>query len=386
MKRLLIALLPALALVSGCAHERLQVGETAEGEVVEAVGETMNDSSDVLGTKKRALVEAQKKAVEMVVGLRVTGKTLVEKAIEIQSSILARSDGYIKKYDVEKEWVEPPLYKMKIKALVSYQQVSNDLDQMGLLKAPQVGNPRVAVLLTETASGTGDDTVPTDATNAVTQALLDKGYRVVDRADLMAAQAQKVADEVEKGETANVGSLGKKLDAEVLVFGNAKAAMLTADGLGGLISYRATLTGQAYKAQTNEIMMTVSKVASGLDATKPTAAMKALSSVGKTAGEDLAGRLADELMKRSFVSITVNGLPDLNHLSDIEKVVSGVPGVGDYYLRSFSSGQAHLDVQLQSAAARDIASAIEKANNLSAKVQNVTQDTIDVTIESPVHP
>src|SRR6266478_3685841 len=107
-------LLPLLALaaaggLAACAHERLKVGETSEGEVVEAVGETMIDqSSDALMIKKRALAEAQKKAVEMVVGVHVSAKTLVSKAIEIQSNILARTDGYVKKYDVLKEWQEPP--------------------------------------------------------------------------------------------------------------------------------------------------------------------------------------------------------------------------------------------------------------------------------------
>ncbi len=378
MKRAASFALIAAALAACAGAQRLKVGETPDGEVVEAVGETMADG-DALATKKRSLVEAQKKAVEMVVGVRVTAKTLVEKAIEIESNILARTDGYVKKYDVLKEWDEPPFHKTKIRALVAYEQIEGDLKQLGLLKEPQVGNPRVAVLLTE-SSDLPDQTAPTEATNAFAQALLDKGYRVVDRADLMAAQGEAVAKEVSKGNVQNMASLGKNLDAEVLVFGNAKTSLLTTEGLGGLVSYRASLSGQAYKAQTNEVLVTFSRTASGLDATKDTASMKALRSVGQMAGGDAADKLAQELARRAFVAVTVTGIPDVNHLRDIERVVSAIPGVGDTYLRSYASGQAHLDVQMQHASSRDIASALERASDLKASVQDVTQDTVSVNL------
>lgn len=369
----------ALILATGCGRSRLQVGQAAEGEIIEVVGEATIDQSNILETKQRSMADAQKKAVEMVVGVHVSARTLVEKAVQIQSNILARTDGYIKKYDVIKEWQEPPLYKTRIRAFVSYQQIADDLKALGLLKEPHIGYPRVAVLLQEDAKDIGETL--TAATNAMVQSFLDKGYRVVDRADLMAAHAQKVADDIAKGDASTVSSLGKKLDAEILIFGSAKGQPLSGEGLGGMFSYRSTLSAQAYKAQTNEVLLTASKVASGLDSAPGIAAMKSLSAVGKMTGEEMAARLLEELTKLAFITVTVSGVSDFNRVRELEKVVSTVPGVGDSFLRSFGGGRAHWDVQMQKASSRDIAGALERATAFKAKAQSVTQDSLEIALE-----
>src|SRR5581483_5351447 len=66
-----------MLILSGCgAGSRLKVGAAPEGEVIEAVGEVMNDPSNIEETRKKSLVDAQKKAVEMVVGLHLSAKTM----------------------------------------------------------------------------------------------------------------------------------------------------------------------------------------------------------------------------------------------------------------------------------------------------------------------
>ncbi|MFA6091745.1 MAG: hypothetical protein WCU88_02620 [Elusimicrobiota bacterium] len=372
----------ALAVLCACSgpQPRLKVGKTIEGEVIEAVGETTTERSNMEETRKKSLADAQRRAVEMVVGVQLSGKTLVEKAALVESRILARSEGYIRQYDILKQWEEGPLYKTRIRAHVAYQEIANDLRNEGLLKEPQVGNPRVAVLLTESVSGADSDL--NAATNGFVQAMLDAGYRVVDRADLMAARAQDVAAEIDKGDTKNVATLGKKLDAEVLIFGAVKANRLEVKQLGDFMSFRATLSAQAYKAQTNEVLMTVSKTESGLDADKDAAVNKALGKVGRSAGEELAASLAKELSRRSFVAVTISGLKSLNELQDAQKALTSVPGVQDLFLRNFAGGFAQMDVRVEGKSAQALASAAETA--LKAVVKNVTPETVE--LEMPAQP
>jgi hypothetical protein len=375
--RITASFFAALILISGCGGKsRLKVGAAPEGEVVEAVGEVMIDPNNLEDTKKRSLADAQKKAVEMVVGLHLSAKTMVEKSVLIQSNILARTEGYIRKYDIIKEWKDPPLYKTRIRAYVAYQQIADDLKALGLLKEPQLGYPRVAVVLTETAPDANLDPGTTPATDALTQALLDKGYRVVDRSALTANNALSVAQEIAQGNMSRAEQLGKAVDAEVLIFGSVQATLFQANGFGGLISYRATLFVKAYQAKTGEVLLTMSKTEPGLEGTTTTAAMKALAAAGQMAGTDIAQQLADQLAQRAFAEVTVTGVPDLNHLNDIEQAISMVPGAGDHYLRSFSNGEAHIEVQLESVSAGDIASSLEKNAALKLKVQGVTQNTI----------
>jgi len=373
----------AVLSLSGCAGfgSRLKLGESKGGEVVEVVGEALVVKEDPAGTKGRSLTDAQKKAVAMVVGVHISEKTRVEQAIQIEQNILAKTEGYIQKYDLLKEWEEGPFYKTKIRALVAHQKVAEDLRAAGLLRKPEVGHPRVAVLLTEHIEGVGDRFEATAGGHAVAQGLLDEGYRVVDRADLLAAKAEEVAHAVERGDASGVPKLGAKLDAEVLVFGNAYGQRIESDMLAGLFSYRVTLNAQAYKAQTNEILLTVGKIASGLDAVKEAAANKALENVGKLVGKDIASRLAAELARRAGVAVTVTGVSDLNRLHDFQSALSALPGVGDYYMRSWGEGKAVIDVELKGVSSQEIARTLERREKLKAKVASVTQDTLAIELQ-----
>ena len=60
-------------LLAGCAGSktRLKMGATAQGEVVEAEGFAPNNTKDILATKRAALVDAQKNAVEKAVGVEI---------------------------------------------------------------------------------------------------------------------------------------------------------------------------------------------------------------------------------------------------------------------------------------------------------------------------
>src|SRR5260370_39423506 len=95
----------------------------------------------------------------------------------IESSILTHVQGYIKKYDILSEGRSGEWYKTHIRALVSTQQIHDDLDTVGLLRTPAVGNPRVAILLQEWV---GDQRSPAgDAIRALSQGLLGHGFQVV---------------------------------------------------------------------------------------------------------------------------------------------------------------------------------------------------------------
>ena len=99
--RWISALTMSALLVSACAPKsRLKLGQTAEGEVVEAEGVVTLQKNDLPATESAALAAAERSAVEKVVGVYVSGKTVVEKAALIESRILARTEGYISKYDL----------------------------------------------------------------------------------------------------------------------------------------------------------------------------------------------------------------------------------------------------------------------------------------------
>ncbi len=58
-----------------------------------------------------------------------------------------------------------------------------------------------------------------------------------------------------------------------------------------------------------------------------------------------------------------------------------MPGVRNYYLRSFGGGQALLDVEVKDAAAQDLATGLKDSRWARAVIGSVTLDTVEVELQ-----
>lgn len=113
MKRASLAVLLTLA---GCAGL-----PRAEREItVEAEGWASADRGDLVSAERRALADAQKKAIEKAIGVTVRARTKVDDAISVRQSIEANLGGTIRRYELLSAGVEDGLYKVAIRAVVLY--------------------------------------------------------------------------------------------------------------------------------------------------------------------------------------------------------------------------------------------------------------------------
>lgn len=374
------AALTALALLAaGCGGGRpgLKVGMYADGEVVEAEG-FVQYSDDLVDTKERALVAARRAAVEKVVGVYISAKTKVSKATLVDSRILADTKGYISRHEIMKEKREGDFYRMTIRAMVKFQKVESDLRAAGVLDAQAVGNPRVAVLLEEYVGKTDAD--GTEAAVGMAEAFIEKGFTVVDRSAMAGAEAQKMLDAMDRGEKQGVMDLGSRVKAEIVVIGQARAAALKTEGLGGFVSYRANLSAQAVKAGSGQVLGAVSQAASGMDVNRPAAASKSLRNAGIEAGKELADKIMLQLENaRGEVVVAVSGVTELSALGELQESLRKAAGVSGVQLRSFSPGAAELSVTTDFTAA-DLAGKLGAFKAPPLKVDSVEASKIAVSL------
>jgi hypothetical protein len=317
----------SIAVLIGCAaSNRLQQAAGSGDEIVVAEGVVPYKADDVPGTKAAALAAAQRSAVEKVVGVYVDAHTRVEKAVAIEQSILTKSSGYVRKYDILNEGRQGDWYHTQIRALVSTKIIHQDLDTLGLLQQPGVGNPRIALVIKE--SSTDGLETPDAAVRALSQALIQKGFQVVSLPN-----ASTSADPTDLARNTAPGQ------AELVFTGTARAENMgyTSQELGGMSSYRAIVNGLVLESGTGNVLATVSQAAGGLDATPTNAASKALDNAAAAAAQQLSG-LPQQLSERAHVQLTLNGVASFDALAQFEKVLTRVPGVKDHYLRSYSQG------------------------------------------------
>jgi len=332
---------------SGCAgsHSRIKSAKPSEGEIVEAEGTAPYSESDVPGMRAAAIAAAQRAAVELVVGVYVTAKTKVDKAVEIEQTILTNTSGYVKKYEVISEGRSGEWYKVRIRALVLANDVRNQLNQMGLLQKPVLAHPRVAVLLQEYIGEKPSDAGY--AKRALEQVLLNLGFKVVDLPS--GVNAAEEPSEIAKGLSKNA--------AEIVIAGMARAeSMGPSKNFGGMSSYRSVINFRVLETGTSEVLATVSEVASGLEATPDLAAQKSLQLAANQTSKDLSS-LPQQLTERAHYEVTISGLKSFELLEKFEHSLAEQSGIQGVYLRSFDqdSGVAAVDVLTDELSAPDLA-------------------------------
>jgi hypothetical protein len=348
MKKALLFLLPLVLVTAGCSGSRsgLKKAAVSGDEIVDVDGMAPYNAQDVPGSRSAALAAAQRSAVELVVGVYVSAKTLVDKAVAIESNILTNTQGYVKKYQILSEGKSGDYYKVRIRALVSTQKLHNDLDSLGLLRAPAIGNPRVALLIQEWIGE--KPSMGLDATRALMQGLINKGFQVVEL-------PSSIKPDTDPVEAARILSRGQ---VELILAGLARAQSLGYDQkkFGGLHSYRASISFRVIEVGTGQVLSTVSETASGLEGTPDIAGAKALAKAGELAVADLA-TLPEELSKRSLVTMKITGLTAFDKLGAFQKSLAAQAGVKDVYLRSFtqSTGEADLELHIDGISPQDLA-------------------------------
>ena len=103
-----------------------------------------------------------------------------------------------------------------------------------------------------------------------------------------------------------------------------------------------------------------------------------MAALGRNAANELSGKIAAELARRSTVIVTVRGLSSINRLSEVKDALLKTSGVGDLYMRSFSEGTAEMEIKINSATSADLANTLTRNAALNAKVVGQTQDSLEV--------
>jgi len=120
-------------------------------EVIIVKGEAAILNNDKLAAKDKATDAAKRKAVEQVTGVIVSSESLSQNFELISDKIYSKAKGYISKYSVIKEGIDPKdkgVYFVEIKATVSKEQIEKDISAIKLLYK-SMGKPRFLLMIAE---------------------------------------------------------------------------------------------------------------------------------------------------------------------------------------------------------------------------------------------
>ena len=333
-----------LFLFTGCVHQTVQIkATTSDSEVVVAEGSAPIINNDILGAKKTAQEDALKNALGLVIGVYVSQESLVSKAMLIEDNITSKTEGYIEKYTVIKEQKDGDFYKITVKALVRKEDLSAKIKALNL-EPKKLGNPIVKFEIEETIDG--NKTATDYATNELKKKFLAKGF-VVSEAP----------------------------ESDILISGKVQTSFNTDQGLAGFISYRANIEINVKKTNSQDIIITISKIGAGIDVTKEAAAKKAIQSLAITISNDLPDNILKFLQKQSTLQLTISNVGDIKKLNSILNSVRSLIEVRDCLTRNYQNGLAVIELDIKNGDANQIAKRIEQLNML--KIKKITAYNID---------
>ena len=278
----------------------------AEDKVVETEGASSLSRAD-------ALRQAMRLAVEEAVGVFVQSETEVENFALVKDKVYSRTEGYVRGYDVIADGKVGDEHQVRIRATVSLDAIKDDLVAMKVL-LEALERPTLLVLVEEDYKSM-DDLGMGIAGAELTALLKEKGFDLVDKAQLETVQAKDQARQALAGNDAAAAALGVNFGAQYVILGKAVAQDAGEAYAGtGLKSIQASLQLKVIQTQTAAVLGSVVKNAVSAHMSPLTGATNAFQDAARQASEDyLVNAITD-----SFQDFLNNGAPYKLQVSGVD--------------------------------------------------------------------
>lgn len=297
-----------------------------------------------------ALNDAQRNAVEQVLGTILSSETLVENFVLVQDKILTRVHGYVKKYTVLSEKYSAEECTIVIRAEVEEMALADDIAALaGLL--PRMNYPTLAISIKEQSLNAQSSQVDVDlsaARQALMQVLQSKGFNLVDLDALQNERNRQAGLMAAYGDSKQQAQEAASHQAQLLITGTAIVQDNGASPYNErLHAYGATITANIHESVTGRILASANAQATVPQYSFALGSQKALSQ----AATDLAEQLSDQVVKvwldSCYNEHKVTVVIENASFSDVHNLLAAVaalPGVSTSQQKSFVRGRAELVV------------------------------------------
>jgi hypothetical protein len=276
----------------------------AYGQAVQAItikGESWFEGTDKLIDKDRAIKDAMSRAVEQAVGTMICLERRAQNFQLLHDEIYTKAEGYIQDYKIIDENQRANVYEITIEAMVTTGPIKEKLDALGLL-LQQKGKPRILILIAEQNNGNHDSSYSWGlhqggqadlriAENTIMDHFREKGFEFVDHD----------APAIQLAELNNLAAitLGKKVDAEVVIVGQALAEYTGNIAGTSMKSLRADISLRAIQTDNGRVLSSAAEHAAAVHVDEVTAGAEALKKAGAKISEKMIGDIIKNFQKRN---------------------------------------------------------------------------------------
>jgi hypothetical protein len=357
----------------GAARAGSNAAQAEKAVVVQGVGA----STDPAKARDDALADAQRRAVEVGVGLYLKSETVVENLAVLTDSIYTHTEGYIASYEVLSERVTGEERRVEIRALVRMGKLENDLAVLWE-KLQLASSPRVIVAI--------EQPQPTDVEglvqSVVTEKLVGYGFRVLDASQLSEAKRRRLVRLLRSEGRQTAEALALQDDADIVVIGNATRRPL-GKPVPELDAYSAEAALDARAVRTD----TAKVVAASRGSSGPTAGFRqdqAAEAALRAAAEDWVKRNLGALVRASrdptsnYSIVVIGG--DYQTAQALTSLLAESRFVRDASLRAYDEGTAQIEVRFVGSG-KALANEVASLDSPRVAVKGLAARTLTVKVE-----
>ncbi len=361
----------------------------AQEQTVEAEGVARILDNNPAMARDRAIVDAQRKAVEQAVGVLMSSESVVQNYEIVSDRILTQSAGYITSYEVLNEKQDNKEYRVTIRAVIGMGALENDVQAIQHV-IQQKGNPRMMFLVSEelvrlkTAGVASADMAQAEVT--LQQAFLTKGFEVVDAATVAHNANREQAIKAAEGDAAAAAAICQQLGADVVIIVKSSASAGTKILKSRMKSYQAVVTAKAVRADTAAVIASASEQAKQAhidDLTGGTAAIeKASLKLADTLIPNILEQWRTDVQTATTVRLAISNI-SFAQVKQVKDILSTkIRGVNAVHQRSFQNKTAVLDVEIQGTT-ETLADELtaQDFNGLMFDITSMTDNKIEMAVQ-----
>lgn len=327
--------------------------------------------NDVTNARDAAITEGLLSAVEMVTLEMVPQENLKAEFEAISTGIHENRQEVIQGYQVLEETQTGRYYLMLIQATVSEDKIASMLQDMGISLSPE-GLPRILFLVAEKQAGAfsfdywWQDSPPALKQRAALQSIKEvfrkQGYPVVDSPELSSLEAPKpdLPGDMELSATLSDEEaviLGRRANADVVVFGLARAKESPNKMGGGIKTFKADLALTALNVSTGEVITRVEQTGKAANRDIRRGSRSALAEAGLQGGKIIASRISaawrQQARQADTLEIHVKGEGNiLQELVRLRQALRSIEGITGLQTRGRSRNEALMNIQYEGSARR----------------------------------
>jgi hypothetical protein len=317
-------------------------------KTVKAEGMAPIINNDIHSATQKAISDALKNALGLVVGIYVSQKAYVSKSVLLQDNILSQTEGYIEKYKVLKTYKKDSFIKAKVKATVRREDLYKKIKTLKL-DPKSFGNPTISFDIQEYKDAVLIDKKDNLPIKIFEKKFLDEGFIVK-----------------------------KSTDTDIIVKGKIESYLNKQQAYKGLVSYRANLEVSVFKTSTKEVIDSYKNTAAGIDLSSDISSKNAIKNVCLKISKNMTKDVIKYLSKKSKIRLKLNNVEDINILSELLESIRSLIEVKDAIVNKYSDKTAILDIYMSQINSHELAKRLEA--NLKFDINQVKKYEIEASL------